>query len=135
MSMVVRRSSNQVIQVVAVKFGQIVILALGCLTAETFAQHNNVSDDATSMTREQWRARIEAAKARIQEMRRDGISMAPLPNEEQTERDQLNRIFDDDTLVYGDIVVTKQGMFQFIGKPETPHNPEDFKALARDGQR
>lgn len=117
------------------KFGQVIIVALGCLTGEAFAQQNNAADDATSMTREQWRARVEAAKARIQEMRRDGIGMAPLPDEEQTERDQLDRIFDDDTLVYGDIVVTKKGMFQFIGKPETPHKPEDFRALARDGAR
>jgi hypothetical protein len=79
------------------------------------------------MTREQWKARIETAKARIQEMRREGKSIIPPPNE-----DLLRRILEDGTLVYGDLVVTPQGMFQFIGKSESPHNPDDFRQVARD---
>jgi len=79
------------------------------------------------MTREQWKARIETATARIQEMRRGGKSIIPPPNE-----DLLRRILEDGTLVYGEIVVTQQGIFQFIGKSESAHNPDDFQQVARD---
>ena len=79
------------------------------------------------MTREQWRSRTEAAKARIQEMRREGKSMIPPPDE-----DLLRRILEDGTLVYGDIVVTEHGIFKLVGKPEAPHNPEGFRREARE---
>lgn len=106
---------------------QIVLLAFCCLASDASAQQSDNLDDPTSMTREQWRSRIEAAKARIQEMRREGKSMIPPPDE-----DLLRRILEDGTLVYGDIVVTEGGMFKFIGKPEAPHNPEDFRRADRE---
>jgi hypothetical protein len=59
-------------------------------------------------------------------MRREGKSIIPPPNED------LRRILEDGTLVYGAIVVTQQGMFQFIGKSESAHNPDDFQQVARD---
>ena len=103
-------------------FRQIVLFAFCCLASDASAQQSDDLDDPNAMTREQWRLRIEAAKARIQEMRREGKSMIPPPDE-----DPLRRILEDGTLVYGDIVVTEGGMFKFIGKPEAPHNPEDFR--------
>jgi hypothetical protein len=105
---------------------QIALFALCCLASDASAQQSDNLDDPTSMTREQWRSRIEAAKARIQEMRREGKSMIPPPDE-----DLLRRILEDGTLVYGDIVVTERGMFKFIGKPEAPHDPEDFRRAER----
>jgi len=103
------------------------LLSFFCLASGASAQQNDYPEDPASMTREQWKARIEAAKARIQEMRREGKSIIPPPNE-----DLLRRILEDGTLVYGDIVVTQQGMFQFIGKSESAHNPDDFQQVARD---
>ena len=103
-------------------FRQIVLFAFCCLASDASAQQSDDLDDPTAMTREQWRLRIEAAKARIQEMRREGKSMIPPPDE-----DPLRRILEDSTLVYGDIVVTEGGMFKFIGRSEAPHNPEDFR--------
>ena len=108
-------------------FRQIVLFAFCCLASDASAQQSDNLDDPTSMTREQWRSRIEAAKARIQEMRREGKSMIPPPDE-----DLVRRILEDGTLVYGDIVVTEGGMFKFIGKPEAPHNREDFQRAARE---
>src|SRR5215813_12257426 len=102
-------------------FRQIVLFAFCCLAGDASAQQGDNLDDPTAMTREQWRSRIDAAKARIQEMRREGKSMIPPPDE-----DPLRRVLEDGTLVYGDIVVTEHGMFKFIGKPEAPHNLEDF---------
>jgi hypothetical protein len=114
-------------QVTAMNLRQIVLFAFCCLASEASAQQSDNLDDPTSMTREQWRSRIEAAKARIQEMRREGKSMIPPPDE-----DLLRRILEDGTLAHGDIVATEEGMFQFIGKPEAPHNPEDFRRIARE---
>jgi len=108
-------------------FRQIVLFAFCCLASDASAQQSDNLDDPTAMTREQWRWRIEAAKARIQEMRREGKSMIPPPDE-----DLLRRILEDSTLAHGDIVVTEGGMFQFIGKSEAPHNPEDFRRVARE---
>jgi hypothetical protein len=112
----------QPFQVTAMNFRQIVLFAFCCLASDAAAQQSDNLDDPTAMTREQWRSRVEAAKLRIQEMRREGKSMIPPPDE-----DLLRRILEDGTLVYGDIVVTEGGMFKFIGKPEAPHNPEDFR--------
>jgi hypothetical protein len=109
------------------KIGQIVVFAFWCLASDAFAQQSDNPDDPASITREQWKARIDAAKARIQEMRRQGKSMIPTPEE-----DLLRRLFEDGTLVYGDIIATEDGMIQFIGKPEPPHNHEDFRRVARD---
>jgi hypothetical protein len=82
------------------------------------------------MTREQWKARVEAAKARIQEMRREGKSIVRAPEKD----DPSKGILKDETLVHGDLVATKQGTFQFIGKSEPPHSPHDFQPVARDQQ-
>jgi hypothetical protein len=109
------------------KIGQIVLFAFWCLASDALAQQSDNPDDPASITREQWKARIDAAKARIQEMRREGKSMIPTPEE-----DLLRRLFEDGTLVYGDIIATEDGMIQFIGKPEPPHSQEDFRRVARD---
>jgi hypothetical protein len=109
------------------KIGQFAFFAVFCLASSAFAQQNDNPDDSASMTREQWKARIETAKARVQEMRREGKSFIPPAND-----DLLRRILDDGTLVYGDIVATEQGIFQFIGRSEGPHSPDDFRQVARD---
>jgi hypothetical protein len=107
------------------KIGQIALFAVLFLASNAFAQQSDNSDDPASISREQWKARIEAAKARIQEMRREGKSFIPPPEE-----NLLIRILEDSTLVFGDIVTTKQGMFQFIGGTVAPHNSEDFRQIA-----
>jgi hypothetical protein len=109
------------------KIGPIVLFVFLCLAKGAAAQQNDNPDDSASMTREQWRARIDAAKARIQEMRREGKSFIPSPDQ-----DLIRRILEDGTLLYGDIVATEQGVFQFVGKSEGPHTRDDFRQVARD---
>ena len=109
------------------KIGPIVLFVLLWLASGASAQQNDGPDDPASMSREQWRTRIDAAKARIQEMRREGKSFIPSPDQ-----DLIRRILDDGTLVYGDIVATEQGIFQFVGRSEGPHNRDDFRQVARD---
>jgi hypothetical protein len=114
-------------RLVAVKISPIVLFAFLCLASAAFAEESDQPDELVLITREQWKERIEAAKARIQEMRREGKSMIP-----SREEDLLRRILDDGTLVRGDIVATENGVFQFVGRSEGPHNPEDFRQVARD---
>jgi hypothetical protein len=109
------------------KIAQIVLFAFWCLASDALAQQIDNQNDPASMTREQWKARIDAAKARIQEMRREGKSMIPPADE-----DLIRRILEDGTLVYGDIIATERGMFQFVGRQEAPHGPEDFRPIAQD---
>ena len=105
------------------KFVLIVLIAFCCVASNASAQQSDNLDDPTLMTREQWKARVEAAKARIQEMRREGKSFIRAAEKD----DPLERILEDDTLVHGDLVATKLGTFQFIGKSEPPHSPQDFR--------
>lgn len=102
------------------KIGQIALFAALSFTCTAQASDYSVS-------REQWKARVAAAKSRIQEMRREGKSFIPPPEE-----NLVLRILEDNTLVFGDIVTTKQGMFRFVGRTETPHNLADFTPVAPD---
>jgi hypothetical protein len=112
---------------VAIRIGQISLYAVLSFASSALAEQSKNSDDPTPITREQWKARVDAAKSRIQEMRREGQSFIP-PQEEKL----LSRILEDSTLVFGDIVTTRWGMFQFIGGTQAPHNPEDFRQVAPD---
>jgi hypothetical protein len=109
-----------------VTLGGIVLLLLVCLADQSVAQSDS-PDDPASITREDWKARVDAAKARVQQMRREGEPFIPRP-----EGNPLERILQDSTLVYGDIVVTDRGVFEFIGATTGPHNREEFRPLDRD---
>lgn len=106
---------------------QIALFAVLSFASSAFAQQSDGSNHPASVTREQWKARVDAAKSRIQEMRREGKSFISPPEE-----NLMMRILEDSTLVFGDIVITKGGMFQFVGGAETPHNLEDFRQVAPD---
>lgn len=109
------------------KTGQIALLAVLSLASNAFAQQSDNSDYPASITREHWKARVNAAKARVQEMRREGRSFVSPPEE-----NLLQRILEDSTLVFGDIVATEGGMFEFVGGTVAPHNREDFRQVAPD---
>lgn len=110
----------------AIKIVGIIALALLGLADSVVAQSEN-PDDPASNSREDWKARVDAAKARVQQMRREGEPFIP-----RSEDDPLLRILQDSTLVYGDIVVTERGVFEFIGATTGPHQREEFRQLNRD---
>jgi hypothetical protein len=112
---------------VAMKIGPTVFVFFLCFSSPGSAEGVDQLDELSSITREQWKERVDASKARIREMRREGKSLIPTPEE-----DLLRRLLDDSTLVYGDIVATEHGVFQFVGKSDGPHSPEDFRQVARD---
>jgi len=108
------------------KFAGIVLCVLLCMASRTVAQSDN-SDDPADITREEWKARVDAAKARVQQMRREGEPFIP-----RAEDNPLMRILQDSTLMYGDIVVTERGLFEFIGATAGPHQREEFRPIDRD---
>lgn len=90
--------------------------------------------DPSQMTREQWRANIETAKRRLEQMRREHRSLTP-PEKSAAEKDAENsrRALEDDSLQPGDIVATDRGLLRFKGGASPPRSREDFVPLDPPG--
>jgi hypothetical protein len=83
------------------------------------------------MTREQWQAHILDVRRRVQEenARRRLMPRQPVhPTAEEIEQIATERVLQDGSLRFGDIVVTNRGKFVFRGKESDP-KPEDFVRL------
>jgi hypothetical protein len=96
---------------------------------ETIAQEDDAPLD---MSRDQWRERVGAAKRRAQrfalEQRgRATFYASPLADEERLASD---RVLDDDSLQFGDIVSTNKGLFIFKGRPDRERSNSDFVPLS-----
>jgi hypothetical protein len=109
-------------------------------------------------SREEWQARVKASRERLdlrrQEltrernkqidprreeltrernkkidlMRRERKSMVPPPTQDEIAEAASRQVLDD-TLLPGDIVSTKAGLFRFRGSPDRERKPEDFEPL------
>jgi hypothetical protein len=125
-------------------------LSTGCC-----AQERATADPS----REEWQARVKASRERLdlrrQEltrernkqidprreeltrernkkidlMRRERKSMVPPPPTPDEIAEAASRQVLDDTLLPGDIVSTKAGLFRFRGSPDRERKPEDFERL------
>ena len=112
-------------------------LATTLLCGSTGLTQETTQPDRSEMTRDQWRAEVDAARRRLDQMRREHRSLLP-PTKSPAEKDAdtARRAFEDDSLQAGDIVSTGQGLFQFKGGSSAPHSRDDFVPLgpARDQQ-
>ena len=128
-------------------------LSIGC-----FAQERTTAD-TTKMSREEWQARVNASRERL-ELRRQGLtrernkqidprreeltrernkqidlmrrerkSMVAPPPTQDEIAETASRQVLDDTLLPGDIVSTNAGLFRFRGSPDRERTPEDFEWL------
>jgi hypothetical protein len=93
-----------------------------------------VYDDppVAEISRDGWRARIEEAKRRAKEIaieRRENPARFDPPPIEDLDQVATDRVLNDDSLQFGDIVSTKNGLFVFRGRSDRPRRPEDFVAL------
>lgn len=92
---------------------------------------------AETMTeRERWLAHIEQERIRTQENNRRAIANSRLstgvPFDDDEGDGMPDRILNDFSLRYGDIVSTKAGLFRFVGRDgEETHRVEDFIALSK----
>ena len=89
-------------------------------------------DSYATMTREQWLAKVEANRLRLEQMRREGKSMLPPDPTEDEEAEEFSlSALQDQSLMPGDIVSTKRGLFRFIGKVGSPRSQTDFIPYSR----
>ncbi|WBL80283.1 hypothetical protein I3J27_07610 [Bradyrhizobium xenonodulans] len=79
------------------------------------------------ISREDWKRRIEDARIRAEQARREWQQHPPAP--ELPERIATQRVLTDDTLRPGDIVSTDKGLFLYRGKSGTDRRVTDFVAI------
>lgn len=112
-----------------------VVLAYGFLLPQpSVAQDQSEPDQAIS--REQWRANVEEARRRVDQMRREGRSFAP-PTQpaEDASKEMLQKILEDDSLRAGDIVSTERGLLVFKGRSSGEPGRIDFAPVDLSAKR
>jgi len=79
------------------------------------------------MSREQWQARIKAARERSDTVRRERrFFVPPQPTAEELAEELSRRVLEDDSLRPGDVVSTNRGLFRYQGAPDRERKPDDF---------
>ena len=79
------------------------------------------------ISREDWKRRIEDARIRAEQARREWQQHPPAP--EPPEKIATQRVLTDDTLRPGDIVSTDKGLFLYRGKAGPDGEVTDFVAI------
>lgn len=83
--------------------------------------------DPSQMNREEWRAQVQAARQRLELMRRQHRSFIPQePSQYEIAETASKRVLEDDSLQPGDIVSTTHGLFRFRGAPDGQRTADDF---------
>ena len=84
-------------------------------------------NDPSQISREEWQARVKASQQRADMMRREHRALAPQPRRpEDMDEEASRRILEDGSLAPGDIVSTRQGLFEFRGASDRERKPDDF---------
>lgn len=97
------------------------------MSSADFSAQAHPLDDPYETSREEWRIQINAARARLDTMRRERKSLVPrAPTPEEVAEEASRRILEDESLRPGDVVSTNQGLFQFQGSHNGERRPEDF---------
>jgi hypothetical protein len=92
-----------------------------------------------------WRAQVAAARARIEaEQRRlqaeferqkeERLRNPPEPIVIDRARELSDMVLKDLSLQKGDVVSTVDGLFVFVGDPDSEHSPSDFVPVSPDQQ-
>lgn len=79
------------------------------------------------ISRKDWKRRIEDARIRAEQARREWQQHPPAP--EPPEKIATQRVLTDDTLRPGDMVSTDKGLFLYRGKSGTDGQATDFVAI------
>ena len=106
------------------------LLASGLLAlAPSWAQDVDDAYPDGTLTREQWQARVEAARRRSEDFIANARTQMPSPlPSDRLQTEAADRAVNDPTLRQGDIVSTPRGLFVFIGRDEE-HQSSDFKPV------
>jgi hypothetical protein len=115
----------------SIPFSICAVLVINALTIGVSLSQDAIDEPQPELTREEWKARIEAARRRAEDSRRDHVIAAPAPPTETAKEEELSRrAIEDDSLQPGDIVSTNRGFFRFKGRPLEPRQPDDFVPMA-----
>jgi hypothetical protein len=89
------------------------------------------------LSRSEWLAKVEESRRRIDQMRREGRSLAlPPPPEEQEAKELSQRVMDDESLRSGDIDSTDRGLLIFRGRSlPGERSPGDFMPFRPPGAK
>ena len=77
----------------------------------------------------EWLATVEAARRRIDQMRREHKSFLPAAEDDAEEASR--RVMEDESLQAGDIVTTSKGLFRYKGRAGSSPKPDDFIPLRK----
>jgi hypothetical protein len=102
-----------------------------CLAQDTLQTTPDHPDGA--LTREQWQARVEAARRRSEDFIANARTQTPPPSPPASnplEAEASDRVVNDPTLRPGDIVATDRGFFVFVGRDEE-HQSSDFVPIPK----
>ncbi|MGY4626735.1 hypothetical protein [Bradyrhizobium sp. USDA 4486] len=99
--------------------------------AESQASDPVASPDS-HISRQDWKRRIEQARSRAEQARREWRQNAPLRTfvSDPPEKIATERVLSDDTLQPGDIVSTDKGFFVFLGRSGADRQAADFAPIA-----
>jgi hypothetical protein len=98
-----------------------VLNSMGC-----FAQ-DRAADNPVAMSRDEWRAQVQASRARAEAMRHEHRRfVAQQPTMEEIAERNSRRVLEDESLLPGDIISTNRGLYQFQGSPDGDRKPGDF---------
>ena len=103
-----------------------------CRAQEAINDLSPAEDVFPEPDREQWLARIAEAKRRAREFALDRRWRAPASAADlsaEQERLASERVINDSSLQWGDIVSTSKGLFVFRGRPDQERRESDFIAL------
>jgi hypothetical protein len=94
-----------------------------------------IGNEAETLTRDEWRERVNQAKLRAREfiaLAKSGKLQHPGRSAEQVDEEASSTVMNDQSLQHGDIVSTNKGLFRFNGKPGSDPQPGDFTPLTLD---
>lgn len=103
--------------------------------AQTGTEGLIVGNEAETLTREEWRERVNQAKLRAREfiaLAKSGKLQLPGRSAEEVAEEASSTVMNDQSLQHGDIVSTNKGLFRFNGKPGSDPQPGDFSPLTLD---
>jgi hypothetical protein len=106
----------------------IAILHLAALGSPSSLAEELQDGDGPQMSREQWQDRLKASRERAAVMRRErkGLYADQPPTPDELAEEATKRVLEDGSLLPGDIVSTKRGLFRFQGSPDRQRKPDDF---------
>ncbi len=106
-----------------------------CTASDAQTDAESLRIEAETLTRDEWRERVNQAKLRAREfiaLAKSGKLQRPDRSAEKVAEEASSTVMNDQSLQQGDIVSTNKGLLRFNGKPGSDPQPGDFTPLTLD---